>query len=85
MPKDDDPVQKTKSGDITHWGNPDHGFVGDVTGQKAGYAIYAGPLEKLMKRYLQDRTVNLTRKSFDEILAQIKAGKPVYCLDNRQL
>ncbi|MDF2958873.1 MAG: peptidase C39-like protein [Paenibacillus sp.] len=77
LPKDDDPVQKTKSGDITSWGNPDHGFVGDITGQNAGFAVYAGPLEKLMNRYMQNRTVNLTRKPFDEVLAQIKNGKPV--------
>ncbi|MEX2461353.1 MAG: C39 family peptidase [Paenibacillaceae bacterium] len=77
LPKDDDPVQKTKSGDITRWGNPDHGFVGDITGKTAGYAVYAGPLEKLMNQYLKNRTVNLTRKSFDKVLVQIKKGKPV--------
>jgi uncharacterized protein YvpB len=77
LPKDEDPVQKTKSGDITNWGNPDHGFVGDITGKSAGYAVYAGPLEILMKKYLQDRSVNLTRKPFEEVLAQIKKGKPV--------
>lgn len=77
LPKDNDPVQKTESGNITRWGNPDHGFVGDITGKSAGYAVYAGPLEKLMKQYLKNRTVNLTRKSFDEVLAQIKNGKPV--------
>ncbi|WP_376745628.1 C39 family peptidase [Paenibacillus sedimenti] len=77
LPKDEDPVKKTKSGDITRWGNPDHGFVGDITGKTAGYAVYAGPLEKLMMQYLPNRTVNLTRKSFDEVLAQLKKEKPV--------
>lgn len=77
LPKDDDPVKKTESGDITRWGNPDHGFVGDMTGKHEGYAVYAGPLETLMNQYLHNRTVNLTRKPFDEVLAQIKKGKPV--------
>lgn len=77
LPKDDDPVQKTRSGDITRWGNPDHGFVGDITGKKAGFAVYAGPVEKLMNQHLQNRTINLTRKPFDEVLSQIKNGKPV--------
>lgn len=77
LPKDNDPVQKTKSGDITHWGNPHHGFVGDITGNKAGYAVYVRPLETLMNRYLPNRTVNLTRKSFDELTAQLHKGKPV--------
>lgn len=77
MPKDNDPMKKNESGDITHWGDPNRGFVGDVTGQNAGYAIYAEPLETLMKQYLEDRTVNLTRKPFNDILQQIKKGKPV--------
>lgn len=77
LPKDNDSVKKTDNGDITSWGNPDHGFVGDITGKNAGYAVYVGPLEKLMKQYLQDRTINLTKKPFEEILGQIKKGKPV--------
>lgn len=77
LPKDDDPVKKTQSGDITRWGNPDHGFVGDITGKSAGYAVYVGPLEKLMNQYLKNQSINLTRRSFDEVLGQIKKGKPV--------
>lgn len=77
MPKDKDPVQKNASGDITRWGNPNHGFVGDITGKRAGYAIYAKPLEALMRRYLPDRTLNLTKKPFDTLLAQVQNGKPV--------
>lgn len=77
LPKDKDPQQTSNSGDITRWGNPDHGFVGDITGKSAGFAVYAGPLEKLMKHYLQDRTLNLTKKPFNDILAQIEKGKPV--------
>jgi uncharacterized protein YvpB len=77
LPKDTDPLTKTESGDITHWGNPDHGFVGDITGKTAGYAVYAGPLETLMNHYLQNRTMNLSGKTFDDILAHVKKGKPV--------
>lgn len=77
LPKDGDPVQKNESGDITRWGNPNHGFVGDITGKNAGYAVYAKPLEKLMNRYLPNRTVNLTRKPFDQVLSQLQKEKPV--------
>jgi uncharacterized protein YvpB len=76
LPKDEDPVSKTKSGNITHWGNPDHGFVGDITGKTMGYAVYAGPLEQLMKQYLPD-TINLTDKPFEDILKQLHDRKPV--------
>ncbi|MEF3303733.1 C39 family peptidase [Paenibacillus sp. GYB003] len=68
LPKDEDPVVKSESGDIIHWGNPDHGFVGDITGKTMGYAVYAAPLEQLMNRYMPGRTVNLTDKPFDDIL-----------------
>lgn len=77
MPKDADPMKKTKSGDITHWGNPEDGFVGDITGKNKGYAIYAKPLEQLMEVYLPEKTVNLTGKPFEDLLKQLKDGKPV--------
>jgi uncharacterized protein YvpB len=77
LPRDDDPIRRTPSGDITHWGNPHHGFVGDITGKRAGYAIFVEPLEKLMARYLPNRTVNLTGRDFDEILGHVKENKPV--------
>ncbi|MBP1930091.1 C39 family peptidase [Ammoniphilus resinae] len=77
VPKDNDPVSKNSKGDITHWGNPAHGFVGDITGKNMGYAIFAKPLEKLMDRYLPNRTVNLTGKSFDTLLNQVQSKKPV--------
>lgn len=77
LPKDEDPVSKNESGDITHWGNPDHGFVGDITGKRMGYAVYANPLVQLMKQYLPDRTINLTDKPFEDILKQLRDKKPV--------
>lgn len=77
VPKDFDPVKTTKSGDITHWGNPRHGFVGDMTGKRMGYAVYDKPMEKLLRRYLGNRTLNLTGQSFDKLLEQVKNGRPV--------
>jgi uncharacterized protein YvpB len=77
LPKDNDPVVKTKSGNITRWGDPHDGFVGDITGRNMGYAVFDKPMEKLMRRYLPDRTVNLTGQSFDSVLQQVKKGKPV--------
>ncbi|MEB3101675.1 C39 family peptidase [Ferviditalea candida] len=77
VPKDLDPVKKSKSGDITHWGNPRHGFVGDMTGRRMGYAVYDKPLEKLLRRYLGNRTLNLTGQPFDRLLDQVKSGRPV--------
>ncbi|MGG0275690.1 C39 family peptidase [Bacillus rhizoplanae] len=75
--KDNDPPSVSKDGDILHWGNPKEGFVGDITGKKMGYAVYVEPLQQLMEQYLPNRTVNLTGKSFDDVLAQVNMGKPV--------
>ncbi|GAB7386798.1 hypothetical protein BSNK01_06340 [Bacillaceae bacterium] len=77
LPKDGDPVAKTHTGDITHWGNPAHGFVGDVKGQNMGYAVYDRPLQKLMEHYLPGRSLNLTGQPFDQLLQQVREGKPV--------
>jgi uncharacterized protein YvpB len=75
--KDNDRLIIGKGGDVIHWGNPKDGFVGDMTGKNQGYAVYVQPLQELMERYLPGRTVNLTGKSFDDVLSQIKRGKPV--------
>ncbi|WGU95540.1 C39 family peptidase [Paenibacillus dendritiformis] len=75
--KDPDDIKTGKAGDITHWGDPNEGFVGDITGKEKGYAIYAEPLEDLMKKYLPGRTVNLTGQSFEKVLRHLSTGKPV--------
>lgn len=75
--KDNDPLKTTKKGDITHWGDPDDGFVGDMTGKNKGYAVYDEPLRELMEHYLPGRTVNLTKKPFGHLLNQVKERKPV--------
>lgn len=75
--KDNDPPSVSKDGDILQWGNPKEGFVGDITGKTMGFAVYVEPLQQLMEHYLPNRTVNLTGKSFDDVLAQVNMGKPV--------
>jgi uncharacterized protein YvpB len=77
LDKDMDPVIKDKNGNILKWGNPDDGFVGDITGKHMGYAVFDKPMERLMTKYLPNRTINLTNKPFDQILAQVNKGKPV--------
>lgn len=77
LPKDKERIEKSKTGDIIRWGDPDEGFVGDITGKQAGYAVFDKPVEELMNRYLGERVVNLTNQPFDKLLAQIKKGRPV--------
>ncbi|MGJ7923144.1 C39 family peptidase [Neobacillus sp. LXY-4] len=75
--KDPDPIQRSRSGDILRWGNPADGFVGDMTGRTAGYAVFDKPMEVLVNRYLPGRAVNLTNRTFEEILQHIAKGFPV--------
>lgn len=75
--KDSDALRETRTGVITHWGNPNHGFVGDMTGKTKGYAVYHSPTEQMMKRYLGRRTLNLTGSPFEVVLDQVTNHKPV--------
>ncbi|MCP8617126.1 C39 family peptidase [Salirhabdus salicampi] len=75
--KDHDPIKKNKNGDITDWGNPNDGFVGDMTGKNAGYAVFDRPIVQLMEKYLPRRTVNLTGEPFSRLEEQIAKEKPV--------
>jgi len=76
LQKDNDKLVR-RSGDIIKWGDPNIGFVGDMTGNGAGYAVFDKPLEKLMRNYLGDRVINLTGKDFSQLLKQIDNNKPV--------
>lgn len=74
--KDQDPILKSK-GDIIRWGDPADGFVGDMTGKNAGYAVFDRPIAELVNQHLPGRAVNLTNKSFDTVLNHLSKGYPV--------
>ncbi|MCL6573967.1 MAG: C39 family peptidase [Bacillus sp. (in: Bacteria)] len=75
--KDPDQLTKSQRGDILHWGNPNDGFVGDMTGKRAGYAVFDKPMISLINKKLPGRAVNLTNQPFDQVLAHVSAGYPV--------
>ncbi|PLR80533.1 C39 family peptidase [Bacillus sp. V33-4] len=75
--KDNDPLIKSRDGDILKWGNPARGFVGDMTGTQAGYAVFDEPMIDLINRYLPRSGVNLTGKDFNEVLRHVSDGYPV--------
>lgn len=76
MDKDETPMRLRKDGSIAYWGNPNIGFVGDVTGKSRGFGIYHGPLLNLMKQYIPT-AVDLTEKPFEDIERQVSEGIPV--------
>ncbi len=75
--KDSDPIVRSRNGDILKWGNPADGFVGDMTGRKAGYAVFDKPMIALINQKLPGRAVNLTNQPFDKVLEHVSEGYPV--------
>lgn len=75
--KDPDPIIRSAKGDILRWGNPADGFVGDMTGRRAGYAVFDRPMIALINQKLPGRAVNLTNQPFEKILDHVAAGYPV--------
>lgn len=73
--KDNDQLIRS-NGDILKWGNPSEGFVGDMTGRTAGYAVFDKPIEALVNKYLPGRAVNLTGQDFEAVLSYVSKGYP---------
>ena len=75
--KETDPLIRKKNRDILHWGNPEYGHVGDMTGRKAGTTVFDRPMALLINQKLPDRAVNLTGQPFKRILEHVGNGYPV--------
>lgn len=75
--KDKTPLELDKEGNIKTWGNPNDGFVGDITGENKGFAVYPNPMIELMEQYMPERVVNLTNQPFDILIKSIDLKKPV--------
>lgn len=73
-----DPTPYRVSGGNVYWGNPNNGFVGDITGRSKGYSVYHGPVYQLANQYTN--AIDLTGSTFDVILQHISRGKPVWVI-----
>ncbi|PGF05077.1 C39 family peptidase [Bacillus toyonensis] len=74
MPMDTTPMVK-QGGRYKTWGDPDVGFVGDVTGKRPGFSINPAPLKRLLDQYAKG--TNLTGQSFSVLENYVRNGKPV--------
>ena len=75
--KETDPLIRTSNGDILRWGNPEYGFVGDMTGRRAGTTVFDKPLISLINKKLPGRALNLTNQPFERVLEHVSSGHPV--------
>lgn len=77
LPKDLTPERLDAAGRIVYWGDPNRGFVGDITGRRRGYGVYHGPMAKLAERYLPGRVMDLSGGEFEPVLDSVAEGRPV--------
>jgi uncharacterized protein YvpB len=76
MPKDETQIVLNRDGSIQYWGNPNVGFVGDVTRKGRGFGIYHAGLFPLLNQYIY-KAVDLTGQPFDLYQKQVADGVPV--------
>lgn len=74
MKKDPTPLVWSDNS-IQSWGNPNVGFVGEVTGKGKGFGIFHGPLMELLQSYVP-KAVDLTGGTFDMLEKQLADGIP---------
>lgn len=71
IPKDSTPYDPVKG----IWGDPELGFVGDITGRTKGYGVHWQPIIEYISRF---RPVQLRRNwNIAELLQTVKNGQPV--------
>lgn len=58
-------------------GNPEVGFVGDISGDNPGLGVYHEPIYKLAKTQTK-RVKDLSGASFDKVITQLEKGRPVW-------
>ena len=61
------------------YGDPNSGFVGDITGANPGLGVYHGPIARLAARYT-NRVHDLTGSSFNTVIDQLELGRPVWTI-----
>ncbi|MDF2962952.1 MAG: peptidase C39-like family protein [Paenibacillus sp.] len=75
MKRDPTPLRRGKDGSIAYWGNPNTGFVGEITGAAKGFGIYHGALFELQKKYIPT-AADLTGQPFEKLEQQLREGIP---------
>lgn len=75
--KDSTPFKGTSLTQISQWGNPNEGFVGDITGKTKGYGVYNGPIHDLLVKYVGDQAVNLSGSDFSTLEWVVDQGHPI--------
>lgn len=76
MKTDPTPIRFDRSGSIQYWGNPNVGFVGDITRKQIGFGIFHAGIYPLLHKYIPS-AVDLTGQPYEQLEDQIIKGFPV--------
>ncbi|KRL04013.1 YvpB like protein [Liquorilactobacillus oeni DSM 19972] len=60
-------------------GNPNIGFVGDITGSSAGLGVYHGPITKLARKYSKN-VKDISGQNFNKVIEQLELKHPVWTI-----
>jgi uncharacterized protein YvpB len=71
LAKDPTPARYDAQGRLIAWGDPNDGFVGDITGRKIGFGVYHAPLARLLDSVLPGRALDLSGSHFDDVLGHM--------------
>lgn len=78
----DPAVYEVKNG-VVHWGDPNAGFVGDMTRRtQSAYAVYHKPVHELLSLYFPHSALDLTGCEFSDIKRFVSGGGPVWVIVN---
>lgn len=79
--RDETPFRKENG--ATYFGNPYHGFVGDMYSfSTPGYGVYHGPIAELASEYKNEKVIDLTGFEFSHLLYHLANGRPVWVIVN---
>lgn len=76
MKTDSTPIRFGSNGTIQYWGNPNVGFVGDITHKNIGFGIFHGAIYPLLHKYIPS-AADLTGQPYEKLEDQIIKGFPV--------
>lgn len=77
MKKDATEIKYDEKGNIIQWGNPQVGFVGDVTGKAPGYSIDPVALASVINEFLPGKALDLTGCEFYKLEEILHSGRPI--------
>ena len=76
-----DTTPYSRQGNVTYFGNPHDGFVGDMyTFDNPGLGVYHEPIAELAEQYLPGRVLDMTGTTFEHLLWTVGQGMPTWVI-----